>query len=209
MKKEINSTIVGIFPTPLYSSFLNRDFTKKEINFIKKECKKISDNNEGVVKIPKDTYILNNKIFSNLKKNLLLSVQDYFFKVLNTSNKIKPYINQSWINLTKEKNYHVPHKHPNSFLSGVLYIDTDKEKDSIRFTKDIYEQIQITYKEFNLYNSSSWWIPVEKKQIILFPSNLTHSVDFKIGTNERISLAFNVFIKGKIGEPKLLTGLTL
>jgi hypothetical protein len=43
----------------------------------------------------------------------------------------------------------------------------------------------------------------------MFPSSLTHMVETKEGTNTRISLAFNVFIKGTIGVNSLLTELTL
>ena len=64
-------------------------------------------------------------------------------------------------------------------------------------------------KEFNLYNSRSWFFPVETNQIILFPSSTTHSVGQKKGNNTRLSLAFNVFIKGKIGSNFGLTELNL
>jgi hypothetical protein len=40
----------------------------------------------------------------------------------------------------------------------------------------------------------------------MFPSSLTHMVENKEGTNTRISLAFNVFIKGAIGSNKELNG---
>ena len=43
----------------------------------------------------------------------------------------------------------------------------------------------------------------------MFPSSLTHMVETKEGNNTRISLAFNVFIKGKIGNNKQLTELIL
>ena len=38
---------------------------------------------------------------------------------------------------------------------------------------------------------------------------ITHMVENKEGTNTRISLAFNVFIKGTIGNNKQLTELIL
>jgi hypothetical protein len=43
----------------------------------------------------------------------------------------------------------------------------------------------------------------------MFPSSLVHMVENKEGTNTRISLAFNVFIKGTIGNNKNLTELIL
>jgi hypothetical protein len=38
----------------------------------------------------------------------------------------------------------------------------------------------------------------------MFPSSLNHMVETKEGTNTRISLAFNVFVKGTIGDSKQL-----
>ena len=46
-----------------------------------------------------------------------------------------------------------------------------------------------------MWNSESWWFPVKTGDVILFPSSLIHMVETKQGTNTRISLAFNVFIK--------------
>ena len=45
--------------------------------------------------------------------------------------------------------------------------------------------------------------------IVLFPSSLIHGVFPKKGTNTRISLSFNVFFKGKIGNAERLTELTI
>ena len=122
---------------------------------------------------------------------------------------IKPYITQSWLNYTETNQYHHKHEHPNSLVSGVFYINADEDNDKIRFFSNKYEVIRPEINEFNLFNSTTWWFPVKTNDIVLFPSSLTHCVDIKKGTNTRISLAFNVFIKGKIGKEKLLTELKI
>jgi hypothetical protein len=43
----------------------------------------------------------------------------------------------------------------------------------------------------------------------MFPSSTTHQVDVKKGKNTRISLAFNTFIKGTLGDNFSLTELKL
>ena len=50
---------------------------------------------------------------------------------------------------------------------------------------------------------------MHQSSLILFPFSLERGVDKKKGTNTRISLSFNVFIKGKIGENAILTELVL
>lgn len=204
----IESTINGIFPIPVYMSKLDRELTKKELSFIDKS-KLDHYKNEGNI-TSNDNYILNQKVFSSLKENLYLRVQDYFNKVLSTTNAVTPYITQSWLNYTETNQYHHKHEHPNSLVSGVFYVNCHEQFDKIMFfRKDHYQAIKPETKDWNLYNSETWWFTVKTGDIILFPSSLTHMVQTKEGDNTRISLAFNVFIKGTIGNNKNLTELIL
>jgi uncharacterized protein (TIGR02466 family) len=203
----IESTVNGIFPTPVYMSKLDRDLTKKELSFIDK-TKLDFYKNEGNI-TSNDNYILNQKVFNKLKEDLDLRVQDYFKKVLSTTDAVTPYITQSWLNYTETKQYHHKHQHPNSLVSGVFYVNCHEEFDKIKFFNDTYKTIKPEIKDWNLYNSETWWFTVKTGDIILFPSSLTHMVETKEGDNTRISLAFNVFIKGTIGNNKNLTELVL
>ena len=200
--------INGIFPTPVYISELDRKLTPLELKFVDKQ-KKHCHNNEGNINT-NNNYILNEKPFLNIKKELNLRVQDYFNKVISPANKITPYITQSWLNYTETNQYHHKHAHPNSLFSGVFYINCHEELDKIKFfKKEDYKTIKLEVKDWNLYNSETWWFTVKTGDIIMFPSSLTHMVENKEGTNTRISLAFNVFIKGTIGNNKNLTELIL
>ena len=203
----IESNINGIFPTPIYISKLNRDITKKELSFIDKTKLDVY-NNEGN-KTSNDNYILNNKAFKNLKEELDLRVQDYFDKVISPANNITPYITQSWLNYTETNQYHHKHQHPNSLVSGVFYINCHEEYDKIKFFNDKYQTIKPEVKDWNIWNSETWWFTVKTGDVILFPSSLTHMVETKQGDNTRISLAFNVFIKGTVGNNKNLTEIHL
>ena len=203
----MEASINGIFPTPVYISKINRELTPLEIKFVDKN-KKDFYRNEGNI-TSNNTYILNQKPFANIKKELDLRVQDYFDKVISPASNIKPYITQSWLNYTEKNQYHHKHSHPNSLVSGVFYINCHEEHDKIKFFNDNYKTIKLEVKDWNLYNSESWWFHVKTGDIILFPSSLTHMVETKEGTNTRISLAFNVFIKGTVGNNKALTELHL
>jgi uncharacterized protein (TIGR02466 family) len=204
----IESTINGIFPTPIYMSKLDRELSKKELTFVEKS-KLDHYKNDGNI-TSNDNYILNQKVFSSLKEDLYLRVEDYFKKVLSTTDAVTPYITQSWLNYTETNQYHHKHEHPNSLVSGVFYVNCHEEFDKIKFfKKDAYQIIKPEIKDWNLYNSETWWFTVKTGDIILFPSSLTHMVETKEGDNTRISLAFNVFIKGTIGNNKNLTELIL
>ena len=203
----METTINSIFPTPIYISKLDRKLTNTELSFINK-IKLDVVNNEGN-KASKNNYILNEKPFANIKKELDLRVQDYFDKVISPANNITPYITQSWLNYTETNQYHHKHAHPNSLVSGVFYINCHEEHDKIKFFNDKYQTIKTEVKDWNIWNSDSWWFSVKTGDVILFPSSLTHMVETKQGDNTRISLAFNVFIKGTVGNNKNLTELSL
>lgn len=203
----IEANINGIFPTPIYISKLNRDLTPLELKFVDKNKKDFYKNDGNITS--NNNYILNEKPFANIKKELDLRVQDYFDKVISPANNIIPYITQSWLNYTETNQYHHKHAHSNSLVSGVFYINCDDKFDKIKFFNDGYKTIKFEIKTWNIWNSESWWFSVKTGDIILFPSSLTHMVETKEGTNTRISLAFNVFIKGTVGNNKSLTQLIL
>ncbi len=203
----MKTTINGIFPTPIYISKLDRNLTPLELKFVDKN-KKDHYKNDGNI-TSNNNYILNEKPFANIKKELDLRIQDYFNKVISPANKITPYITQSWLNYTETNQYHHKHSHPNSLVSGVFYINCDEEHDKIKFFNDAYKTIRLEIKDWNLWNSETWWFSVKTGDVILFPSSLTHMVETKQGDNTRISLAFNVFIKGTVGDNKQLTELII
>jgi len=202
----IKHNLYGIFPTPIYISKLNK-FTKKELNYVDKLSLNINKNMGNVSS--KNSYVLNDKPFNNIKKQLLNHITKYFDEVISTSDKIVPYITQSWLNYTKENEYHHSHAHPNSFVSGVLYINANKENDKIIFEKNKYQAIDLTKKDFNLYNSDTWFFPVHTGDLIMFPSDTQHKVEYKRGNNIRTSIAFNIYIKGIVGNLIKLTELKL
>ena len=203
----MEAIINSIFPTPVYISKINRELTNKELQFINKTKLDVYKNEGNTTS--NDNYILNHKSFKNLKEELDLRVKDYFDKVISPANNITPYITQSWLNYTETNQYHHKHTHPNSLVSGVFYINCDDKFDKIKFFKEGYQTIKPEIKDWNLWNSEAWWFAVKTGDIILFPSSLTHMVENKEGTNTRISLAFNVFIKGTVGNNKSLTELIL
>jgi uncharacterized protein (TIGR02466 family) len=203
----VEANINGIFPTPIYISKLDRELTPLELKFVDKNKKDFYKNDGNITS--NNNYILNEKPFSNIKKELDLRVQDYFDKVISPANNITPYITQSWLNYTETNQYHHKHAHPNSLVSGVFYINCHEEHDKIKFFNDNYKTIKLEVKDWNMWNSESWWFSVKTGDVILFPSSLTHMVETKEGDNTRISLAFNVFIKGTVGNNKNLTELHL
>tara|TARA_R100001369_G_C3265903_1_gene159057 strand:+ start:91 stop:723 length:633 start_codon:yes stop_codon:yes gene_type:complete len=208
-KESIKSTIQNLFPTPIYTTKIDREFTKQELQFVNNQKNKCTQNKGNIN--TKDNYILNRKEFKNINKFLEKHCQNYLDTIICPKNNIKLHVTQSWLNYTEKDQYHHQHAHPNSVVSGVLYFDSDKENDKILFSNTGYKQIVpiINDTKFNLWNSATWFFPVETGDLFMFPSSTTHQVEIKQGSNTRISLSFNTFYKGTLGSNKNLTELIL
>ena len=195
-----------LFPEPIYFSNLERKLTKREFKVVN-EYKKKTYKNEGNT-TSNETYVLDNKALKNLKEDLYKMIVDYFDKIVCTHNPIIPYITQSWLNYTETDQFHHRHSHPNSYVSGVFYINADEKVDYIKFFKP-EKTIEFHLVKYNIFNSTAWKYAVKTGDVILFPSYLRHGVDRKRGPDTRISLSFNVFFKGKIGVTQQLTELVM
>jgi uncharacterized protein (TIGR02466 family) len=195
-----------IFPIPVGFNVLCRELTKIEKDFL---CNQKTYDNVGNT-TSENFYILNDEKLKDLKSFVHESVLDYFKEVYSPDKLVVPYITQSWVNYTKPGQYHHKHSHTNSIISGVFYIDADNEVDKIHLYKNTSSnQITVTTKNWNIYNSESHYYNVKSNDLIMFPSNLQHMVETTNNKKTRISLAFNVFLKGYLGDDKSLAGLHL
>ena len=196
----------NLFPIPIGFFDLDRELTELERKFVDKQKTRANMGNVT----SEDNYILENKNLSKLKNFFEESLAEYFAATHNPKNAVKLRITQSWLNYTKQGEYHHKHAHPNSLVSGVFYIQSDNASDRIYFYNDKYHQIKFEPKDFNPYNSESWWFEAIQGRLILFPSSLTHMVETRAsGEDTRISLSFNTFPAGHIGINADLTELIL
>ena len=197
--------INNLFPTAVGFYELDKPVTEKELQFIKDLETRTNEGNTTSV----DNYLLKSKEMKRISAFIDKSVQDYFQEVYAPKHKVKPYVTQSWANYTNKGQFHHKHAHPNSFISGVFYVAADPAKDRIYFYKDGYQQIKVTTENWNHWNSESWWFEVGTGKVVLFPSNLTHMVETVQTEDTRISIAFNTFLEGVIGDSQKLTELLL
>jgi uncharacterized protein (TIGR02466 family) len=200
----------GIFPCPVYIVKRDLEFSPKENtdneDVIKEGMYKRTGNSSSV-----NSYIFNSKL-KELKQFCEHQIAIYVKEVINPKEELDFYITQSWLNITKPGQFHHQHCHSNSIISGVFYISTE-EDDKITFT-DPNAKIRglwdFKLKEHTVFNSSTWFFTVNTNELVLFPSWLDHQVESnEKATKDRISLSFNTFVKGTLGERQKLNELTL
>jgi len=185
--------IINLFPTCIGKFKLGRELTEPEANII---FNQELSNNVGNFKST-DYQVLNIPELERLKSFFLNCVSEYIEEVYSPKNDLSPYVTQSWTTVTKTYQHHHKHFHHNSFISGVFYAQTE-DGDAIEFYDRPKRFLDIEPKEWTYTNSKSWWVPAVAGELILFPSDLEHTVNTRLGEKDRVSLAFNTFLKGKI-----------
>ena len=205
------SDIINLFPTPIYKTKFYRKLTLIEKNILFSQKEKTIENVGNRRSV--NSYILDLPMLSQFKKDIESEVNKFFQFVYKPKNDILLYITQSWINITEEKEHHHTHTHPNSLLSGIFYLQADSNNDNVSFSdpKKYHNHscFSVEPRQHDNYTASSFMLPIETSDLILFQSSIPHNVEPKFGKNTRISLSFNTFFKGSLGSENLLTQLTL
>ena len=202
--------VFGLFPTPVLESNLDRELTTNELEFIN-SLKHDTRINQGGNLASTLKYVLNCPELSELQKFIQHHLDFYVDSVLYPKHEFKLHITQSWVNWTDKGQGHHKHYHRNSFLSGVFYINANGEHDKLYFANETNSQfvdVDINSKDFNIFNSNKWWVPASTGKLYIFPSGTRHFVEPVTTDETRISLAFNTWFSGTIGNNEELTLLT-
>tara|TARA_Y100001968_G_scaffold72220_1_gene63550 strand:- start:711 stop:1268 length:558 start_codon:yes stop_codon:yes gene_type:complete len=182
-------TTLALFPTPVET--IPNAITDLERLYLEKKVRSLKHNHHQSIKgdgfsthNPHETYpILSDDIRLRLQKIL----DEYNIKVGNFPSKIT-YV---WSNIQNQGSILKEHCHPNSLVSGALYINV--EDGSKLYFHNPNSYIYYSAKEnVSPYNMEHQWLPVENGTLLLFPSWLRHGKDDEYNTiHERIVISFN------------------
>ena len=149
--------------------------------------------------------ILESNSLNTLKNTIIKELNTYFYEVLGISKTISLNITNSWKIVHKLGDWAPKHKHYNSIVSGILYIDVFYDSGDIIFYCDNRKSVlnngllELPF-EVTQYNYTTWELKPENNMLILFPSFLEHSVTKSTNMNNRICISFDTFISGTVGN---------
>tara|TARA_Y100000592_G_C5438426_1_gene302024 strand:- start:724 stop:1329 length:606 start_codon:yes stop_codon:yes gene_type:complete len=196
----IKKELLQVFPTPILI-VKYQDSLDKEIKFVEKLKLELNGGDNRNYRTV-NSYILKYKKLNKIKKFIEESIKIFSGDVLGYEDEF--YITQSWANSNPRGSFHHAHTHSNSIISGVFYLRKDKDNPPIFFNKTPDTGIQPKSKKFNTFNSGQLLVPINQGELILFPSNLNHSVPVNKSKTVRLSLSFNTFAN-RLGDEKTLT----
>ena len=201
MKKE---ELLTVFPTPV-QIYKYENSIEKELKYIENIEWKTQASNDNFKS--NDSYLTKHESLKSITSFFKECIDDYCNTIINSNQRLV--ITQLWGNRNPKGSKHHEHVHPNSIISGVFYLRQDPKLPPIQFSKANQHAMKLDPRKYNNYNAETFMLPCVAGELILFPSNLKHSVPINMGDEERISLSFNTFSIDALGSEENLTHLDL
>ena len=197
----MNTIVHSLFGNPVTFYKLNVN-NKKILNFLKKlkfkQTGSTLNKNSDSCFITESMDIFKNKELFDLKKECLKSIDHYISNIVQYNIKYK--IVNSWATQVFKNGFSQAHHHAHTLFSAVYYPKYHKYF-KIRFIKtktDFFWELPV--KEYNMFNSDTWFFNPEEGDLLIFPSNLVHQIEKNLSEEMRYSIAFNINPVGVIGE---------
>mgnify|MGYP003662664278 FL=1 len=178
----------SLFPTLVlyFSGFIN----SKECNKIFKLLKTKKLNGHSTLINGKSSHITDLDILAETSLDLTIPIQEY-----SKQSKIKMNnkITNSWFNIQDKESVLKEHSHPNSLVSGAIFINVDLKSSKLYF----YNPNPLVYYMPKANSGSEYtqeWCSFRPKKgdLILFPSWLRHGAHYdKNFSNKRTVISFN------------------
>lgn len=199
--------IQALFAVPFFRADVGHAICEEQIEFIK-NLKMVSNQ---VNLISEKLYLFEEPEMKSIKSAIQDALDLYAWEVMGIPQKL--YVTQSWSLLNHRDVGMHGHSHSNSIVSGSLYFcDLPVPVSKMVFDRhSSYQQLQLTPDDDkkNIYNAPLNVITPKKSEVILFPSGLQHFVEPNHSDLPRYSIAFNTFLKGKLGDYRDVSELTL
>jgi uncharacterized protein (TIGR02466 family) len=189
----VSHEVIPLFVEPFFRASIAGSISAQQIEFI-----------QGL-------YIFEEPQLKSIKDAVQEVLDIYAREVLCIPQRL--YVTQSW-SLTNNPQVGMHgHSHSNSILSGSLYYcELPTPPGNMVFTRHVsYQQIDLppeTQKR-NIYNSPINRITPKQDDLLLFSSRLTHMVEPNTSDKPRHAIAFNTFVKGRLGNYRDVSELAL
>jgi len=188
--------INNLLPVPFYEFQCNENLIDKIYNQAEKEDFHLNTNN----KITKNNFYHEelfkwlDECFEQVRK--IYYIDSITLKIVNC-----------WVNKSKKLEYHHVHNHPNTIVSGILYLTTHSSGETVFYhpnpwksigndhTMQIIESDKMLHKDPNTLTSM---ITPVKGKLILFPSSIIHGTRPNKDPHTRYTLGINAYPSGSL-----------
>ncbi|HAU21978.1 MAG TPA: hypothetical protein DCS24_05175 [Erythrobacter sp.] len=162
-------------------------------------------------RISEELYLFEQPKMKSIKVAVQEALDSFAKDVMGINQKLE--VTQSWSLLCPPQVGMHGHTHSNSIISGSLYFtDLPNPPGNMIFERhNQYRQIELIVEgdKTNIYNATRNAIVPKMGDLLLFSSALQHYVEPNNSNVNRHSIAFNTFVRGKIGSFRDVSELKL
>ncbi len=213
VKLNDDVTVLGLFPTPVYTVQIPPELSVV-CNYFDSVEHKEGDKVMDYGSHSENSYILHEPECKEMADWIMTHVEKYADEVLKYSYE-KYAFSQTWVSYKHPGQFHTIHSHPNSLISGVFFYGyVEEETPAITFHRPAggisASYLQAKYQPDRRDSEFSWEtfnISFQPGMFLLFPSYFMHSVPVNNTKYTRKSVSMNILPKGRIGDVDSLTEL--
>jgi len=202
-----NYEVEPLFAEPYFRADIGDVISDEQVDFIKNLKMVVNRTNL----ISENLYIFEEPELESIKSAVQDALDIYATEVMGVTQKL--FVTQSWSLINHPNVGMHGHSHSNSLVSGSLYFcEMPTPTASMVFDKHkAYQQLELNPEKDkqNIYNTPLNIVTPRANEIILFSSGLQHFVEPNGSSEPRYSIAFNSFIKGKLGNYRDVSELTI
>jgi len=187
-----------LFAEPYLITNIADAISPQQIDFIKS----IKMQQNQMNHISEELYLFNRPELRSVRKAVHEVLTTFASDVLGIEQKLD--VTQSWALMNPPGVGMHAHTHSNSLVSGSLYYaPMPNPPGNMVFERaNGYQQIDLRVSEGrqNVYNTPRNAVVPKQGDLVLFSSSIMHFVEPNQSTQNRYSIAFNSFVRGKIGS---------
>ena len=193
---HILPTAVAIIPCPFHNDI--KDTMLSEVKEQEKNMIEFNDKNNNLKHIQHYSVLTNDERYGKFRNWCELQAETYAKKIQGHYIPETVQITDSWFNVSNTGGFQHQHYHANSYISGVYYVNFDKEKGHCptSFTKSEITMphspvLNILKTKNTDFQSENDLIYAKEGELILFPSHTTHGYRENRGDN-RVTISMNI-----------------
>ena len=202
-----NYEIQPLFAVPYFRADVSHAITEEQIEFIKNLT--MVRNRDNL--ISENLYIFEEPELLSIKEVIQEALDIYAREVLGISQRL--YVTQSWSLANNPSVGMHAHAHSNSIISGSLYYcDLPDPPSRVVFDRHTsYQQLELNPEKErqNLFNTPVNVLTPRSGEVFMFPSDLNHQIEPNTASVPRRAIAFNTFVRGKLGNYRDVSELRL
>lgn len=196
-----------LFAEPFFRANVGHAISPEQVEFIKNQ--KMLPNQQNL--ISENLYLFDEPELASVSEAVQEALDIYAKDVMGIDQKL--YVTQSWSLINQPGIGMHTHSHSNSLVSGSLYYtDLPSPNSHMVFDKhSMYQQLVVNplADKQNIFNTPINYVEPAKHEIFLFSSRLQHAVQPNPSNDVRYSIAFNCFLRGRLGNLRDVSMLDL